>query len=101
MQNLAGQTNLKELCFLLKKASLFVGVDSGVMHLASSFDIPVVGIFGPTDPFYLGPQNKRSRVVKENMECSPCNLKGCDERACMKNLDAQKVLEACEELLLK
>jgi lipopolysaccharide heptosyltransferase II len=99
IQNLAGKTNLKELCYLLKESSLFVGVDSGIMHLASSFDIPVVGIFGPTDPFYVGPQNRRSRVVREEMECSPCYLKGCDERPCMKNLDVQRVLEACEELL--
>jgi len=99
IQNLSGKTNLRELCYLLKEASLFVGVDSGVMHLASSFDIPVVGIFGPTDPFYVGPQNRRSRVVRKKMECSPCYLKGCEERSCMKNLDVQRVLEACEELL--
>jgi len=99
IQNLVGKTNLKDLCHLLKEASLFVGVDSGVMHLASAFDIPVVGIFGPTDPSYVGPQNGRSRVVREEMECSPCYLKGCDERPCMKNLDVQKVLDACEELL--
>jgi ADP-heptose:LPS heptosyltransferase len=99
IQNLSGKTNLKDLCYLLKKANLFVGVDSGVMHLASSFDIPVVGIFGPTDPFYVGPQNSRSRVVREEMECSPCYLKGCDERPCMKNLGVQRVLEACEEVI--
>jgi len=99
VRNLAGKTNLKELCYLLKEASLFVGVDSGIMHLASSFDIPVVGIFGPTDPSYVGPQNRRSRVVREEMECSPCYLRGCDERRCMKNLEVQKVLRACEELL--
>jgi heptosyltransferase-2 len=99
IQNLSGKTSLKELCHLLKEASLFVGVDSGVMHLASSFDIPVVGIFGPTDPFYVGPQNRRSKVVREEIKCSPCYLKGCEERLCMKNLDVQRVLEACEELL--
>jgi ADP-heptose:LPS heptosyltransferase len=99
IQNLSGKTNLKELCHLLKGATLFVGVDSGVMHLASSFDIPVVGIFGPTDPSYVGPQNRRSKVVREEMECSPCYLRGCEERLCMKNLDVQRVLEACEQLL--
>jgi len=99
IQNLAGQTNLRELGHLLKGASLFVGVDSGIMHLASSFDVPVVGIFGPTDPFYLGPQNRRSRVVRKGMDCSPCDLKGCEERPCMRNLDVRQVLEACEELL--
>jgi len=99
IQNLAGKTNLKELCYLLKESSLFVGVDSGIMHLASSFDIPVVGIFGPTDPFYLGPQNRRSRVVREEMECSPCYLKGCEERTCMRRLDVKKVMEACDHVL--
>jgi len=97
--NLAGKIDLKGLCYILKEASLFVGVDSGIMHLASSFDTPVVGIFGPTDPFYVGPQNRRSVVVREEMECSPCNLKGCEERTCMKRLEVQKVLEACEQLL--
>jgi heptosyltransferase-2 len=72
------------------------------MHLASAFDIPVVGIFGPTDPSYIGPQNSRSRVVRaEELECVPCNLRGCEEKECMKNLDVQKVFNACEELLGK
>jgi len=99
LQNLTGKTDLGELCYLLKEASLFVGVDSGIMHLASSFDTPVVGIFGPTDPFLIGPQNERSIVVREEMECSPCSLKGCEDRTCMKRLDVQKVLNACEQLL--
>jgi ADP-heptose:LPS heptosyltransferase len=102
IENLAGKTSLIDLCHLLKRASLFVGVDSGVMHLASAFDIPVVGIFGPTDPSYIGPQNSRSRVVRaEELECVPCDLKGCEERTCMKKLDVQMVFDACEEVLRK
>jgi ADP-heptose:LPS heptosyltransferase len=102
IEDLTGKTSLMDLCHLLKRASLFVGVDSGVMHLASAFDIPVVGIFGPTNPSYIGPQNSRSRVVRaEEMECVPCDLKGCEERECMKKLDVQKVFNACEELLRK
>jgi heptosyltransferase-2 len=69
------------------------------MHLASSFDIPVVGIFGPTDPFFVGPQNAKSVVVREEMECVPCCLKGCEERACMTKLDVKKVFNACEQLI--
>jgi ADP-heptose:LPS heptosyltransferase len=99
IQNVAGKISLKDLCYLLKEASLFVGVDSGIMHLASSLDVPVVGIFGPTDPFYVGPQNRRSIVVREEMECAPCYLKGCEERRCMKNLGVKKVLDACEQLI--
>ena len=98
--NLAGQVRLKDLCYLMKDASLFVGVDSGIMHLASAFDVPVVGIFGPTDPFYVGPQNRKSIVVREErLACVPCYLKGCEDRTCMKTLDVQRVLEACEKVM--
>ena len=98
--NLAGKLSLKDLCYLLKGASLFVGVDSGIMHLASSLDIPVVGIFGPSDPFYVAPQNARSAIVREEgMDCVPCYLKGCEARECMKRIKVEKVFEACERLL--
>ena len=71
--DLTGNTNLRSLCSIIRKARLFVGIDSGIMHLASSIDIPVVGLFGPTDPQYVGPQNNRSIVVrKEDLDCLPC-----------------------------
>ena len=98
--NLAGKTKLMDLCDLLRRASLFVGVDSGIMHLASSLDIPVVGIFGPTDPSQVGPQNKKSVVVqKKEMECVPCDLKGCEERRCLTGLDVKEVFDSCKQLL--
>jgi ADP-heptose:LPS heptosyltransferase len=98
--DLTGKTGLAILCSVIKRASLFVGIDSGVMHMASSLDIPVVGLFGPTDPFYVGPQNEKSIVVKEeSMECVPCYLKKCRHWDCMKKLDVDKVFDACKQLL--
>ncbi len=97
--NLAGKASLREVCHLLKKAKLFVGIDSGIMHLASSLDIPVVGLFGPSDPFFVGPQNARSRVVREEMPCAPCYFRGCEKRECMTKLDVQRVFAACEQVL--
>jgi ADP-heptose:LPS heptosyltransferase len=98
--NLAGKTSLGDVCFLLKRAALFVGVDSGIMHLASALDIPVVGIFGPTDPRFVGPQNARSVVVqKTDLDCVPCDLKGCKERPCLETLDVGEVFDACRQLL--
>jgi len=92
--------DLRSLCLAIKDAALFVGIDSGFMHLASSYDIPVVALFGPTDPFYVGPQNRRSRVVRaEGMECIPCYLRECDHRDCMKNIRMEAVLQACEDVL--
>ena len=99
--NLTGGS-LRSLCSVIKDANLFVGIDSGFMHMASSFDIPVVALFGPTDLFYVGPQNKRSIVVREEeMECVPCYLKECEHRDCMKKLKVIKVFDACEKLLMQ
>jgi ADP-heptose:LPS heptosyltransferase len=98
--NLTGNTGLGRLCSILNQANLFVGIDSGVMHLASSLDIPVVGLFGPTDPRFVGPQNSRSKVVrKDDMDCVPCYLKSCDHRNCMNELEVDMVLEACREVI--
>ncbi|RLB60175.1 MAG: hypothetical protein DRG80_05680 [Deltaproteobacteria bacterium] len=99
--DLTGKISLGSLCLIIKGASLFVGIDSGVMHMASSLDIPVVGLFGPTDPFYVGPQNKKSIVVRqESMECVPCYLKNCKHRNCMEKLTVSKAFEACKQLLI-
>ena len=98
--DLTGKTGLRHLCAVLRQASLFVGIDSGIMHLASSLDIPVVGLFGPTDPQYVGPQNTRSIVVsKDDMDCVPCYLKPCDHRNCMTELEVSTVLKACRQLI--
>jgi ADP-heptose:LPS heptosyltransferase len=98
--DMTGKIGLGSLCSVIKESSLFVGIDSGVMHMASCLDIPVVGLFGPTDPFYVGPQNKKSIVVREeSMECVPCYLKNCKHRDCMKKLGVSKVFDACKGLL--
>jgi heptosyltransferase II len=98
--DLTGNTGLRSLCSIIKDASLFVGIDSGIMHLASSIDIPVVGLFGPTDPFYVRPQNDRSIVVRmAEMECVPCYLQPCKHMNCMRKLDVKKVMNACTKIL--
>ncbi len=98
--DLAGKTNLRELTGILKKAKLFIGNDSGVLHMASALDIPVVGIYGPTDPKYSGPQNTRSAVVKKQMKCAPCYLREpCTHRICLEELDAQAVVDVCRKVL--
>lgn len=98
--DLAGKLDLRGLYALLARASLFVGIDSGVMHMASAADIPVVALFGPTDPDYVGPRNDQSIVVQEKMQCVPCYLnRSCTEIDCMRQLKAEKVMDACRKLL--
>mgnify|MGYP000854157144 CR=1 FL=1 len=98
--DLAGKISLRELAAVLKKAKLFVGIDSGVMHMASALDVPTVAIFGPTDPRYSGPQNNRSLVVRKDLPCSPCYLReDCSHRRCLEELDAASVVESCRRVL--
>jgi len=98
--DLAGRVDLRSLVSVIRKAKLFVGIDSGPMHIASALDIPTVAIFGPTDPAYVGPQNERSAVVRKDLACSPCYLRGdCDHRRCLSSIEAQDVLDACNRVL--
>jgi len=97
--NVTGDS-LRTISAIIKDACLFVGIDSGFMHIASSLDVPVVALFGPTDPFYVGPQNEKSSVVRaEEMECVPCYLNACEHRDCMRDLKVSDVLNACKLLL--
>ena len=60
----------------------------------------VVALFGPTDPGYVGPQNDHSIVVQEKLECVPCYLnRTCSEIDCMRQLGADRVLDACRRLM--
>ncbi|HIK61230.1 MAG TPA: glycosyltransferase family 9 protein [Planctomycetes bacterium] len=63
--NLVGGTSLEQLIALLGHSRLFVGCDTGPMHLAVAQQVPVLALFGPGDPARTGPFGDRSRVVRE------------------------------------
>ena len=89
---------------ILRRARLFIGTDSGVLHLAAAVGTPVVGIYGPTDWRLSGPRGVPHRIVRHDLECSPCELSRClwtgdDERKCLTRLSSQQVVEAARELI--
>ena len=95
-----GKFSLIQTAALIKRCNLVVSNDSGLMHLSAAVSTPVVALFGPTDPSYVGPQNKRSIIVREeSMECVPCYLQSCEHKNCMQNLSVEKVFQACEKLM--
>lgn len=102
--NLAGKTNIKELCANIAACSLFVTNDSGPMHVAAAYQIPTVAIFGPTR-FKETSQwmNKKSVIVRHEMECSPCMKRECPlgHHECMKNITADEVIAAIKSLDIK
>ena len=99
--NLAGKTNIEELCSNIAGCSLFITNDSGPMHVAAAYQVPTVAIFGPTKHQETSQwMNEKSKIVREEMECAPCMKRECPlkHHECMKNITASKVIEAVKEL---
>ncbi len=93
--NLIGQTTLQELIDELRKCRLLLTNDTGTMHLATLLGVPVVAVFGSTEPSLTGPLGSGNRVVRHQVECSPCFLRECPlDFRCMKAVRAEEVGEA-------
>ncbi len=98
--NLVGRTAIGELPALLERCVLFVGNDSGATHVAAAVGIPVVAVFGPTDPGGSHPLTPRLSIVQRKVACSPCFLRHCPiDHRCMKFLETEMVLEAVRKWL--
>jgi 3-deoxy-D-manno-octulosonic-acid transferase/heptosyltransferase-1 len=97
--NLEGQTTLRDLAYLYKLSRLLITTDSGPMHIAAAMNTPTVALFGPTDPSRTGPYGKGHIVVRKKISCSPCFLKKCDTKRCMKEITVVKVFEAVKEIV--
>ncbi|HWE63204.1 MAG TPA: lipopolysaccharide heptosyltransferase II [Chloroflexota bacterium] len=102
--DLSGPAPFAERGALLQRCRLYVGNDSGPMHLAVAVGCPVVALFGPTDVGLYGPYHAQARTVRLPLPCSPCFVHGhfppCPNgHACMEWLPVEQVLQACRELL--
>jgi len=92
--NLAGQTNLRELMSLIKICSLFLSNDSGPMHIADSLGIPLLALFGATDPAVTGPYRQNREVIQKETGCAPCWKEECViDSLCMKRISTDEVVE--------
>jgi len=98
--DLTGKTAIAELPALLSRCQLFIGNDSGAMHVASAVGLPVVAIFGPTDPFGTAPVTPKCTIVQEKPYCSPCFLRRCPtDHRCMTRVSAESVTVAARAWL--
>jgi heptosyltransferase-2 len=95
--DLTGKTSIGDLPALLAKCDLFIGNDSGAMHVAAAVGLPVVAVFGPTDPFGTAPITPRISIVQDKPYCSPCFLRRCPtDHRCMKQVTADMVEAAAK-----
>jgi heptosyltransferase II len=98
--DLTGKTAIADLPGLLSQCHLFIGNDSGAMHVAGAVGLPVVAVFGPTDPFGTAPVTQRSSIVQQKPYCSPCFLRRCPtDHRCMIAITAGMVEAAAKPWL--
>lgn len=92
--SMAGKTDIKELISIIRGARCVISNDSGPMHIAAALNIPVVAIFGPTNPIRTGPYGKNNVIVRAGIECAPCYKKDCKTIKCMDSISIEKVYKA-------
>ncbi|MEW5946473.1 MAG: glycosyltransferase family 9 protein, partial [bacterium] len=73
----AGETTLRQAAALVRRCSVFVSNDSGLMHIASLSGVPTIGIFGSTDPARAALVGGASAVFHTPLECAPCYKPEC------------------------
>ena len=101
--NLAGDTGIHELIYVLKHVDGCLANDSGVMHLAAAAGTPGVAPFGPTDPVATSPLSDKWRIVFEKRSCSPCFKRVCPygTKACFDPVTPEIVCQALKTVMQK
>jgi ADP-heptose:LPS heptosyltransferase len=102
-RDLCGRTSVAGLVALLQRASICVTNDSGSMHVAVAVGTPVVSVFGPTNPIWIGPYGRPQAVVRADVSCAPCNLRRLRQcpwgHRCMREVTAAMVIERIERIM--
>ena len=92
---LSGATTIRELMAAVKRCSVLLTNDTGPMHMAAAFQVPVVAIFGPTDWRTTSPFGNAHAIVREPVDCAPCLLRECPiDHRCMTRVTVDQVYEA-------
>lgn len=98
----AGKTTVRLMMALIARCRLFVTNDSGPMHVASALGVPVVAVFGPTNPDATSPAGADDLIVRNKVDCAPCTYRVCPiDHRCMERVSAEAVGAAAERQLAR
>ena len=93
-------TSISRSAALIRACSLFISPDTGPMHLAMGLKVPLIALFGPTDPLNTGPLDyEKALVIRKQPPCSPCRSRNCEDNFCMQTITVQEVCEAADRLI--
>jgi len=93
------KTTIKQLIELIRRADLFVGGDTGPLHIASTLCIPTMAIFGPKDPMLYGPYHENTAIINKELPCSPCRDRTCSDPKCLTTILPEEVLQEVNKLM--
>lgn len=97
--DLAGRLTLRQTIAVLARCRLFIGNDSGLMHIAAALAVPLVALFGPTEPGKTAPLGRDYRLLYRGADCAPCRRRECPtDHRCMSAITVGQVLAAAAEL---
>jgi ADP-heptose:LPS heptosyltransferase len=102
--DLTGKLSLQETAAVLERCSVFIGNDSGPMHLAAAVGTPVVACFGPSETWRFHPYGVEHRIIEVPLECRPCDYVHCvfsegQKYQCMARQDPDVIVDATAALL--
>jgi heptosyltransferase-2 len=99
--SLAGRTSLSDAVALIARSAAVVSNDSGLLHLASGLNRPVIAIYGPTDPDHAPPFSDLAASISLRLECSPCRQRECPlgHQNCMHGISAGQVWQTLQPML--
>lgn len=103
----AGHLTLPQSAALIQHASLYIGLDSGPMHIAALARTPVIALFGPTHPDKVGPyigphslgKNEHRIIRATELDCLECRKRECAHRSCMQRISPEAVYESAISIL--
>lgn len=100
---IAPETNILELAAMIARCKILIANDSGPMHIATAVGTPVLGLFGPTNPYMHGPFGEKNEWVRlDELDCIECNLISCPRNhECFRDLPIGKIINKVESLLVK
>jgi len=99
--SLASKTTLPEAIDIMSQANLVVSNDSGLMHIAAALQIPLVAVYGSTDPNHTPPLSKNTTIARLGLACSPCFKRECplQHLDCLTQLKPQQIIAQADDLL--